>query len=76
MVAGASIKDGACDLKVLVTPDAWFGVTYKEDRPFVVDSLKKLTETGVYPDGLCAPLDSAGMRTWGTARSGMRTGSR
>ena len=52
MVAGAAVKSGECDLKVLVTPDAWFGVTYKEDRPFVVESLKKLTEAGVYPDGL------------------------
>ncbi len=52
MVAGAAVKSGECDLKVLVTPDAWFGVTYKEDRPFVVESLKKLTAAGVYPDGL------------------------
>ena len=52
MVASSAVKSGECDLKVLVTPDAWFGVTYKEDRPFVVESLKKLTEAGVYPDGL------------------------
>ena len=48
-VAGVSIKDGECDLKVLVTPDNWFGVTYQEDRPVVVENIKKLTEAGVYP---------------------------
>lgn len=49
MVAGVSIQDGECDLKVLVTPDNWFGVTYQEDRPVVVENIKKLTEAGVYP---------------------------
>ena len=29
-----------------------FGVTYKEDKPFVVDSIKKLKEAGEYPDVL------------------------
>lgn len=52
MVASRAIKDGECDMKVLVTPDRWFGVTYKEDRPMVVEGLKKLTEDGIYPDGL------------------------
>lgn len=48
-VAGISVKDGKCDLKVLVTPDNWFGVTYKEDRPVVVQNIKDLTDSGVYP---------------------------
>ena len=48
-VAGRSVKTGECDLKVLVTPDRWFGVTYKEDRPAVVESLKALTDNGTYP---------------------------
>ena len=52
MVAGNAIKGGVCDMSVLVTPDRWFGVTYKEDRPAVVSGLKKLTESGVYPNGL------------------------
>lgn len=49
MVAGSAVKDGKCDLKVLVTPDAWFGVTYQEDRPTVVANIQKLTDDGVYP---------------------------
>lgn len=37
---------------VLSSPDAWFGVTYKEDKPFVIDSVRKLIAAGVYPDKL------------------------
>ena len=41
------IREGALDVRVLDTPAAWFGVTYKEDRPNVVRALKKLHEQGV-----------------------------
>ncbi|MDR1620520.1 MAG: NTP transferase domain-containing protein [Clostridiales bacterium] len=36
-------------VKVLKSADAWFGVTYKEDRPIVRDSIRKLKAKGVYP---------------------------
>ena len=39
-------------VKVLNSSAEWFGVTYQEDRSFVVDRLKKLTEEGVYPSPL------------------------
>ena len=39
-------------VEVLSSAAEWFGVTYKEDRPFVVDRLKKLTEQGEYPSPL------------------------
>jgi UTP-glucose-1-phosphate uridylyltransferase len=37
--------------KFLVIPSEaqWFGVTYQEDKPFVKDALKSLTEEGTYP---------------------------
>ena len=41
---------GKCD--VLSTPSHWFGVTYKEDRPAVVEKFKEFAETGVYPTPL------------------------
>lgn len=47
--ASESIADGECTLKILPTKDLWFGVTYKEDRPSVVDCFKSLTDAGVYP---------------------------
>ena len=32
--------------------DSWYGVTYKEDRDFVYNSLAKLKSAGIYPDKL------------------------
>lgn len=39
-------------VKVLRTPDPWFGVTYREDRPFVVEGIRKLIARGDYPEKL------------------------
>lgn len=36
-------------VEVLTSPSKWFGVTYKEDKPFVVAKINKLIEDGVYP---------------------------
>ena len=44
------IKDGTATCEVLDTTSKWFGVTYPEDRPEVVEKFKKLGEEGVYPD--------------------------
>ena len=44
------INDGKATVKVLKTADKWYGVTYKEDKPSVSASLKKLHDVGVYPD--------------------------
>lgn len=46
------IKSKRATVKVLNSPDKWFGVTYKEDKPFVVESFKKLKAAGEYPDEL------------------------
>ena len=46
------IDMGLITVKVLPTPDTWFGVTYVEDKPLVVGALKAMTEAGKYPDGL------------------------
>ena len=35
-------------VKVLETGDRWFGVTYKEDKQVVVDSIQALIQQGVY----------------------------
>ena len=42
------LHDGTATLRVLRTPAQWFGVTYKEDRPGVVERLKRLHDEGVY----------------------------
>jgi len=38
--------------KVLRTNAPWFGVTYREDRPFVVAGIRKLVAQGDYPENL------------------------
>lgn len=47
-IIGQLLHDGKVSVKVLETPDKWFGVTYKEDKEAVVASFKRLTEMGVY----------------------------
>ena len=46
------IKAEKVTVKVLTSSDRWFGVTYKEDKPFVVESFRKLKEAGEYPKKL------------------------
>jgi dTDP-glucose pyrophosphorylase len=48
----AVIKSGKARVKVLPTMEKWFGVTYREDRDMVMNSLKKLVELGIYPNSL------------------------
>ena len=44
------INDGTATCEVLDTTSKWFGVTYPEDRPSVVEKFQKLHDEGVYPD--------------------------
>ncbi len=43
---------GECDVKVISTTAAWYGVTYSEDKPAVKASLRALMESGEYPEKL------------------------
>lgn len=53
---GSLLRENKCTVKVLETHDKWFGVTYKEDKPEVVKSFKKLIEEGVYSTDLYSDL--------------------
>lgn len=46
------IDGGLCDVKVLKTDAKWYGVTYKEDKPKIVEFINNQTNLGIYPDGL------------------------
>lgn len=46
------IKEGNAKVKVLKTDAEWFGITYQEDRPGVVESFRKLYADNVYPEHL------------------------
>ncbi len=54
-VVDALIKEGRIRMQVLPTPEQWFGVTYKEDKPIVSAGIQKQIAAGIYP----APLWSA-----------------
>lgn len=46
------LKEDKATVQVLSSKDKWFGVTYKEDKPYVMDSIQKLKDAGVYPEVL------------------------
>lgn len=46
------IKEKKARVKVLKTDDKWFGVTYKEDKQAVVDAVRELIRSGMYPEKL------------------------
>jgi len=43
------VQAGQARVKVLRSGDAWFGVTYREDHPRMVQSITRLIEAGSYP---------------------------
>jgi len=46
------VKNDMASFRVIPTSSKWFGVTYKEDKPIVQDSISNLVNEGVYPDKL------------------------
>ena len=46
------VHEGKAKVRVLDTPDKWFGVTYKEDKEIVTEAFKKMKASGKYPQKL------------------------
>ena len=46
------LREEKATVKVLESPDKWYGVTYAADKPMVIAALQNLTTEGKYPDGL------------------------
>lgn len=46
------IEEGKATVKVMTSPDRWYGVTYKEDKPVVVKALAEKKAQGMYPFSL------------------------
>ncbi len=44
------LQEGKAVVKVEKTKEQWYGVTYREDRPVVVEAVRKLKENGNYPE--------------------------
>lgn len=51
-VVDTLITRQACTVHVLPTSSRWFGITYRDDKPGVVDALAALTMRGDYPSPL------------------------
>jgi UTP-glucose-1-phosphate uridylyltransferase len=43
------VKNGEITIKILMSNERWFGVTYREDKPFVVENIEKMISKGIYP---------------------------
>ena len=50
------LQAGKVSVKVLDSNDRWFGVTYKEDKDYVIESFGKLIDAGVYQEELFSDL--------------------
>lgn len=48
------ISEGSATMRVLQTSSKWFGVTYKEDKPQLMQKLEELIAEGEYPRNLWA----------------------
>ena len=46
------LKEYKAEVTVLKSVDRWHGVTYKEDKETVVNAIKELKKTGIYPERL------------------------
>lgn len=46
------LSEGKATVKVLSSPDKWYGVTYQEDKPCVVQAMADKAAQGIYPTPL------------------------
>ncbi|MGY6522041.1 MAG: nucleotidyltransferase family protein [Mongoliitalea sp.] len=51
-IANNLIQAGKAAFEILEGGKTWFGVTYTEDKPGVIEALKELHEKGEYPENL------------------------
>ncbi|MBO4287692.1 MAG: NTP transferase domain-containing protein [Kiritimatiellae bacterium] len=51
-VVNELVQERKAEVSLLPTESVWFGVTYREDKPFVVESIRKLVSAGEYPERL------------------------
>ena len=49
LVVNSLIRRGLAAVRVLESSDAWFGVTYREDKPRVAAAIRSLVDSGAYP---------------------------
>lgn len=48
-VVTAALQQQKADVRVLTSPDKWHGITYREDKPALVQALRRMSAEGLYP---------------------------
>lgn len=48
-VVTAALEKGTSQVTVLTSSDRWHGITYREDKPELVEALRRMSEEGLYP---------------------------
>ena len=48
----ALLNENKATVRVLTSPDKWYGVTYAADKPVIVAALREMTAKGMYPENL------------------------
>jgi hypothetical protein len=51
-VVGELLENDKATVKVLPSTDKWYGVTYREDKPVVVEAIRNMRKQGIYPQKL------------------------
>lgn len=51
-VVSRLLEEDRAAAAVLKSADKWYGVTYKEDKPVVVEAINRMKEEGLYPEHL------------------------
>lgn len=53
------LEEGRATVQVLKSKDKWYGITYKEDKPVIMEALRRMKEEGVYPAHLWREYNGA-----------------
>jgi hypothetical protein len=53
-VVDEMIQAGQAVVQVAETPETWFGVTYQDDKPILMQGIRTRIEQGIYPQNLWA----------------------
>ena len=48
-VVTAALEAGDAAVTVLTSPDRWHGITYREDKPELMEALARMSREGLYP---------------------------
>lgn len=52
LVVDEMMTSGKVKVKIIESTDRWMGVTYREDKPVVIEKVQALIDAGAYPESL------------------------